>query len=87
MADSPPLTPAALDPVLVGVVRDHQDRVVGWMRDEAGCWGFLAGQAVAACRRQAGRTLTDPERRLVWSRLWWLLENLKREVNARPEEG
>ena len=72
-----PLTVEALDPVLTRVVREHQDRVVGWMRDEPGCWGFLAGQAVAACRAQVGRPLADTERRLVWDRLWWLLENIK----------
>jgi hypothetical protein len=50
------------------------------MRDEPGCWGFLAGQAVTACRAQTGRSLTDEERRLVWDRLWWLLETIKGRV-------
>ena len=67
-----------MDPVLAGVIRDHRDKVVGWMRDEPGCWGFLAGQAVAGCRKQVGRSLSDQERQLVWSRLWWILENIKR---------
>ena len=80
MEESGPLTLPDLDPVLSVVVREHREKVVGWLRDEPGCWGFLAGQAVAASRRQAGRALTDSERRLVWSRLWWLLENIKREV-------
>jgi hypothetical protein len=86
MEESRPLTLPDLDPVLVALVREHRDKVVGWLRDEAGCWGFLAGQAVAGSRRHLGRSLTDPERRLVWSRLWWLLENIKREVAARQEE-
>ena len=69
-----------LDPVLAGVIRDHRDKVVGWIGDEPGCWGFLAGQAVAGCRKQVGRSLSDQERQMVWSRLWWILENIKREV-------
>ncbi len=69
-----------LDPVLAGVIRDHRDKVVGWMRDVPGCWGFLAGQAVAGCRKQVDRSLSEQERQLVWSRLWSLLENIKREV-------
>ncbi len=69
-----------LDPILAGVIRGHRDKVVGWIRDEPGCWGFLAGQAVAGCRKQAGRSLSQEERQMVWSRLWWLLENIKREV-------
>ncbi len=72
-----------LDPVLAGVIRGHRDKVVGWIRDEPGCWGFLAGQAVAGCRKQAGRSLSEGERQMIWSRLWWLLENIKREVAGR----
>ncbi len=69
-----------VDPVLAGVIRDHRDKVVGWISEVPGCWGFLAGQAVAGCRQQAGRRLSEQERQMVWSRLWWLLENIKREV-------
>jgi hypothetical protein len=69
-----------LDPILGQVIRDHKAKVVGWLKNEPGCWGFLAGQAVTATRQQAERSLTDTERRLVWDRLWWLLENIKREV-------
>ena len=47
------------------------------MRAEPGAWGYLAGQAVTATRRHMGRQLTDSERRMVWSRLWWWLEQLK----------
>ena len=74
------LTIEALDPVLTRVVQEHKEKVVGWMCNEPGCWGFLAGQAVAACRAEADRPLEDAERRLVWDRLWWFLENLKKEV-------
>ncbi len=75
-----PLTAETLDPLLGGVIREHKEKVVGWIRDEPGCWGFLAGQAVAACRRHVDRPLEEAERRLVWSRLWWLLENIKSRV-------
>lgn len=80
------LTVADLDPTLTGVIRDNPEKVIGWLRDEPGCWGFLAGKAVAVCRQQAGRPLTEPERRLVWSRLWWWLENIKRQVDGQPPD-
>ncbi|HZA21786.1 MAG TPA: hypothetical protein VFA32_04150 [Dehalococcoidia bacterium] len=71
-----------LDPALGQVIRAHREKVLGWLKNEPGCWGFLAGKAVAAIRQETGRSLTDAERRLVWDRLWWLLENIKREVNG-----
>lgn len=80
MADDGPLNVENLGPVLIQVVREHKEKVVGWMRDEPGCWGYLAGQAVTTCRAQVNRPLADAERRLVWDRLWWLLENIKKEV-------
>ncbi len=66
-----------LDSLLVSVLRADREKVVSWLRDEPGSWGFLAGKAVVACREQAGRPLTDPERRLVWHRLWQLLSRLR----------
>jgi hypothetical protein len=80
MAGNGPLEVETLDPVLTRVVLEHQTKVVGWMRDEPGCWGFLSGKAVAACRAQVDRPLEDFERRLVWHRLWCLLENIKERV-------
>jgi hypothetical protein len=82
MGESPALTLKTLDPILTGLVREHQEKVIGWMQDEPGCWGFLAGQAVASCRRELGRSLEELERRLVWDRLWWLLETIKKEVSG-----
>lgn len=67
----------SLDPILKQVLSDHSDRVWAWMRNERGAWGFLAGQGVVATRRHLERQLTDSERRMVWSRLWWWLEQLK----------
>ena len=75
-----PLELETLDPLLAGIIRDNQDKVAGWMSGEPGCWGFLAGKAVVACRAQLGRTLAEPERRLVWHRLWWWLEQVKGRV-------
>ncbi len=66
-----------IDPILADVVNGNQDKVVGWMKGEPGAWGFLAGQAVATVRARADRKLEDAERRLVWSRLWWWLEQVK----------
>ena len=69
-----------LDALLVSVLQNHREKVVGWLRDEPGSWGFLAGQGVRACREAAGRSLTDAERRRVWSRLWQLLTQLKAQI-------
>ena len=70
----------SLDSLLVSVMQANREKVVGWVRDEPGSWGFLAGKAIMACREQSGRPLTDPERRLVWHRLWQLLSQLKEET-------
>ena len=82
MTSPAPLTNETLDPVLTRLVREEQEKVVGWLRDEPGCWGYLAGKAVAACRELAGRPLEDAERRLVWDRLWWWLEYIKSRVGS-----
>ena len=66
-----------LDLTLVSVIKDNREKVVGWIREEPGSWGFLAGKAVRACRERKGEPLTDPERRIVWHRLWELLTELK----------
>ena len=71
------VTNEAIDPILADVVKGNQDKVVSWMKGEPGAWGFLAGQAVATVRSRADRKLIDGERRLVWSRLWWWLEQVK----------
>ena len=67
----------ALDGLLTDVIRENREKVVGWVTGEPGCWGFLAGRAVTACRTQVGRSLADRERRLVWRRLWSWLEQIK----------
>ena len=72
-----PLDISTLMPVIFGVLKDNPQRVSGWIREEAGCWGFLAGQAVAGCKNHAGRSLSEGERRWVWHRLWQMLEQLK----------
>ena len=77
MSNSDSLELDALDPVLAGIIRDNMEQVAGWMSGQPGCWGFLAGKAVVACRAQLGRSLADGERRWVWNRLWWWLEQLK----------
>ena len=77
-----PLGPESIDQVLADVIRDNPDKVAGWIAGEAGCWGFLAGQAVAACRAHLGRTLADQERRGVWHRLWASLEQIKGEIDS-----
>ena len=51
--------------------------VKDWLADRPGCWGFLAGQAVMACRENVGITITDQERRMVWHELWESLTKLR----------
>ena len=82
----PSLDLEVLDPVLRQVLSDHSDRAWAWMRNERGAWGFLAGQGVAATRRHLERQLTDSERRMVWSRLWWWLEQLKLRLSETGQE-
>ena len=77
------VTNATIDPLLADVVKGNQDKVVGWMKGEPGAWGFLAGQAVTTVRVHAGRRLVDNERNLVWSRMWWWLEQVKARID-RP---
>ena len=83
MAEAFSLNNDEIDRILVDVVNDNQGKVVSWIKGEPGSWGFLAGQAVITVRGHTGRDLADTERRLVWSRMWWLLE----EVKARIRRG
>ena len=78
-----PLDPEILIPLLESVVRENREKVVGWIKGEPGCWGFLAGKAVTACRSKAGRSLSDGERRMVWNRLWAFLEQIKGQVSQQ----
>jgi hypothetical protein len=74
------VTNEVIDPILAEVVKGNQDKVVAWMKGEPGAWGFLAGQAVTTVRTCADRTLADGERRLVWTRMWWWLEQVKARI-------
>ncbi|MPZ22502.1 MAG: hypothetical protein GEU28_02940 [Dehalococcoidia bacterium] len=56
------------------IVAEHPDTVDRWLDDEPGSWGRLAGLAVMEARRRLGRPLAEPERRVVWDRLWRTLE-------------
>ena len=71
---------ASLDRVLVNVITSDKDKVISWVRDEPGSWGFLAGKAVTAYRAELDRSLTEKERQIVWERLWSFLENLKAQL-------
>ena len=66
-----------VEAILAEVIRQNPEKVNGWITSEPGCWGFLAGKAVAACRSSFGLRLEDQDRRLVWHRLWALLEQQK----------
>ena len=81
--EQPELDLDTLDWLMVEVVRGNPEHVAGWINGKPGTWGFLAGQGVLACRKSLNRSLTDLERRQVWSRLWWLLERLKERMARR----
>jgi len=53
------------------------------MKGEPGAWGFFAGQAVNTVRSVAGRKLESGERRIVWSRMWWWLEEVKARIYSQ----
>ncbi len=72
--------PDELSPLLIQVLQDHPDQVMGWLHNESGCWGILVNQAVAARRAQCQHPLSEYDLQLVQDRLWWLLDNLKQEL-------
>ena len=78
-----PLEPEILGPLLENIILENREKVVGWIKGEPGCWGFLAGKAVTACRSKAGRSLSDGERRIVWNRLWTFLGQVKGQVGQQ----
>ena len=82
MAESADSGDVALDQVLASIADAHSDRVDGWIRNEPGHWGFFAGQAVLAVRELIGRRLEEPERRFVWHRMWLILQQRRREMEA-----
>ena len=84
MAQSPENAEVALDRILLGVADAHPEQVAGWMRNEPGQWGFLAGQAILAVRQLVDRRLEDPERRWVWHRMWVVLQDRKRREQIEP---
>ncbi len=59
-------------------IEDHPDVVAAWQAGTPKTWGHLAGSAVGAARRLAGRPLTDAERRQVWALLWDTLQRRPR---------
>ena len=75
----------SLDRLLAEIIQGNRDKVAGWIAQEAGCWGFLAGKAITECRAHVGRRLTDHERRLVWHRLWARLEEVKGSGLGEPD--
>ncbi len=72
-----------LDALLAEVIKEHRDKVVDWINDVPGSWGFLAGRAVLACKEHKGEPLTNPERRVVWHRMWELLTVLKEHTTRQ----
>ena len=63
-----------LGEVVAETIAANPVEVQRWLANEAGAWGYLAGQGVLAYRHRLGRRLVDSERRGVWSRLWAALE-------------
>ena len=59
------------------VLSANQELIQGWLRDEPGSWGALAGKTVLAYRQLMQRKLTDLERKKVWILLWQHLVSLR----------
>jgi len=72
--------PDEISPILLEVLRDNPDQVLGWLRYESGCWEVLAEQAVASRRAQCEDAISEPELQLVRDRLWWMLDQLKQQM-------
>ena len=87
MASNIELNDSDLNEILINVLSQNRQSVVGLFRNEPGSWGNLAGQGVVACRDHLGRGLTDTERRLVWDRLWWWINQLKMGLISGDEES
>jgi len=69
----------AIEQAVQTTVEANAQAVRRWKAQEPGSWGFLAGQAVDACRRSLSRRLLDEERRQVWRHLWIRLSLLELE--------
>ena len=72
--------PDDLSPLLIQVLQDNREQVMGWLRKESGCWGLLVKKAAVSRQEQRGHPLSDADLKLVQDRLWWLLDSLKRRV-------
>jgi len=72
-----------LDALLAEVIKEHPDKVMAWINDVPGSWGFLAGRAVLTCKEHKGAPLTNSERRIVWHRMWELLTVLKERTTQQ----
>ena len=74
------ITPELALDIAHATLMAHPDVVQAWQASAPKTWGYLAGRAVGAARRGAGRPLTDAERRLVWDVLWQTLQELPRDA-------
>ncbi|MEK6809263.1 MAG: hypothetical protein AABY40_01185 [Nanoarchaeota archaeon] len=66
-----------IDTILNGVVSDNKQTIDDWLSDKPGSWGALSGKAVVAVSKEAGRSLSDQEKRLIWKLLWDKLMEIK----------
>ena len=51
-------------------VKSWPDLALGTRTARPKAWGTLAGHGVTALRARLGRSLSDEERRALWSALW-----------------
>ncbi len=82
-----PLAELNVDAILAATLTEHARLVAAWLRDEPGCWGALAGQAIIATRRALGRSPSDAERRIVWQALWDRLALLRATAGPHDAPG
>ena len=86
MASNIELNDSDLNEILINVLSQNRQSVVGLFRNEPGSWGHLAGQGVVAFRDHLGRGLTDSESRIVCDRWCWWINDLKMGLISESEE-
>ena len=65
-----PVDDALIEEVARLTVQAWPDLALGTRTARPKAWGALAGHGVTALRERLGRSVTDAERRALWTALW-----------------
>ena len=80
------MEPTPLELAVEETIAANPEQVGRWQRNLRGAWGVLAGQGNLAYRRRVCRSLTDAERRQLWSALWARLQTTRRSPTERDDQ-